>query len=123
MLQAEEFLPHAVLKCLDPKPGDDDICEENGIQTEDQTRQDQDEIKLEMIGDELPEVRVRADHAQSDPKNRGHPKIKMELDESPSVWKRAWRRIQLFIWGGKDYLEQVQVDNYHEVANYSITPL
>ena len=89
--------------------------EEDGIELEEQTSPNNfDEVKLEMDGE--PEVETRASHAQNDPPKRStHPRVKMELDDEPSVWKRAWRSTKLFIWGGKDYLEQVKMDEYHEV--------
>ena len=38
-------------------------------------------------------------------------KVELKVDRFQS----PWRRIQLFIWGGKDYMEQIKEDTYHEV--------
>ena len=135
VLQAEEFLPNQILKYLDPEPRDDkEDNEEDVIDEKVQARKSHCEVKLEEDseseeGSESDDsVRLKVICALNDPKSKGHlgshPEVKVDFGHPGSHLKvkvdfctnpSPWRRIQFFIWGGKNYMEQVKTSVYHEV--------
>ena len=82
-VQAEEFVPDCILKCLDPRP-------------------------------DFHRFRDHSSKYQVDEEN--YRIVKLEVGRFQSFWR--W--IQLFIWGGKDYMEQIKEDTYHEVKIHDI---